>query len=125
MKLLLVLALAGVALSEVYFEETFQDGDAWESRWVQSTSKGADGGKFVLTAGKFYGDAEKEMQEAKDKAVENGATGLEEVLQAALAAKAKAATKMLFFYIPPASGDRWYRGCFWSISNVVSTFFLF
>jgi len=60
MKLLLVLALAGVALSEVYFEETFQDGDAWESRWVQSTSKGADGGKFVLTAGKFYGDAEKD-----------------------------------------------------------------
>jgi len=60
MKLLLVLALAGVALSEVYFEETFQDGDAWESRWVQSTSKGADAGKFVLTAGKFYGDAEKD-----------------------------------------------------------------
>jgi len=60
MKLLLVLALAGVALTEVYFEETFQDGDAWESRWVQSTSKGADGGKFVLTAGKFYGDAEKD-----------------------------------------------------------------
>lgn len=60
MKFLLVLALAGAALSEVFFEETFQDGDAWESRWVQSTHKGADAGKFVLTAGKFYGDAEKD-----------------------------------------------------------------
>jgi len=60
MKVLLVLALAGAALSEVFFEETFQDGDAWESRWVQSTHKGAEAGKFVLTAGKFYGDAEKD-----------------------------------------------------------------
>jgi calreticulin len=29
-------------------------------RWVESTHKGADAGKFVLTAGKFYGDAEKD-----------------------------------------------------------------
>lgn len=36
------------------------DGDAWEDRWVHSTAKGSDAGKFVLTAGKFYGDAEKD-----------------------------------------------------------------
>jgi len=35
-------------------------GDGWEKRWVQSTHKGAEAGKFVLTAGKFYGDAEKD-----------------------------------------------------------------
>lgn len=32
----------------------------WEDNWVQSTHKGDDAGKFVLTAGKFYGDAEKD-----------------------------------------------------------------
>jgi len=26
-------------------------------RWVESTHKGAEAGKFVLSAGKFYGDA--------------------------------------------------------------------
>ena len=60
MKLLLVCALFGAAYSKVYFEETFQDGDKWEERWVQSTHKGAEAGKFVLTAGKFYGDEEKD-----------------------------------------------------------------
>jgi len=33
--------------------------DAWDSRWISSTHKGNDAGKFVLTAGKFYGDSEK------------------------------------------------------------------
>ncbi|CAG0884847.1 unnamed protein product [Darwinula stevensoni] len=33
--------------------------DAWESRWVQSEAK-SDYGKFVLTAGKFYGCAKKD-----------------------------------------------------------------
>lgn len=33
---------------------------SWEDRWVQSTKKGAEAGKFLLTAGKFYGDAEKD-----------------------------------------------------------------
>ena len=56
MKVLLICALFGAALSEVYFEEKF--GDGWEDRWVQSTHKGADAGKFVLSAGKFHGDAE-------------------------------------------------------------------
>ena len=32
MKLLLLCALFGAALSEVFFEEQFNDGDAWESR---------------------------------------------------------------------------------------------
>merc|ERR1719322_614488 len=59
MKVLLAFALLGAALSEVFFEETFSD-DKWEDRWVQSTNKGDDAGKFVLTAGKFYGDAEKD-----------------------------------------------------------------
>ena len=56
MKVVLICALFGAALSEVYFEEKF--GAGWEDRWVQSTHKGADAGKFVLSAGKFYGDAE-------------------------------------------------------------------
>ena len=38
--------------------------DAWESRWVESKHK-TDYGKFVLTAGKFYGDAEKDKGEWK------------------------------------------------------------
>jgi len=52
MKFLVVLALCGVALSEVYFEEKFDTLDPW----VQSTHKGAEAGKFELSAGKFYGD---------------------------------------------------------------------
>ena len=59
MKVLLAFALLGAALSEVFFEETFSD-EKWEDRWIQSTNKGDDAGKFVLTAGKFYGDAEKD-----------------------------------------------------------------
>jgi len=59
MKLLLLSALFGAALSEIYLEETF--GEGWEDRWVQSTHKGAEAGKFVASAGKFYGDAEKDV----------------------------------------------------------------
>ena len=33
--------------------------DSWEDRWVESKHK-SDLGKFKLTAGKFYGDAEKD-----------------------------------------------------------------
>ena len=33
----------------------------WEKRWIQSTNKGESAGKFVLTHGKFYGDAEKDL----------------------------------------------------------------
>merc|ERR1711963_1303627 len=56
---LLLLAVVGTALAEVIFEERF-DKDDWESRWVQSTHKGADAGKFEWTAGKFYGDSDKD-----------------------------------------------------------------
>merc|ERR1711988_143832 len=31
--------LAGVALAETYFKDDFSDGDAWESRWIQSKHK--------------------------------------------------------------------------------------
>ncbi|KAL4235741.1 hypothetical protein ACF0H5_004133 [Mactra antiquata] len=58
MKILCLLAVFGVACAKVLFEETFDDG--WEDRWVQSTHKGAEAGKFVWSAGKFYGDAEKD-----------------------------------------------------------------
>merc|ERR1711963_813483 len=56
---LLLLAVVGTALAEVYLEERF-DKDDWANRWVGSTKKGSDQGKFVLTAGKFYGDADKD-----------------------------------------------------------------
>jgi len=56
---LLLLAIVGSAFAEIYFEDRF-DKDDWESRWVQSTHKGAEAGKFAWTAGKFYGDAEKD-----------------------------------------------------------------
>jgi len=44
--------------AKVYFEETFDK--TWESRWVKSTWRQNDGtgGKFIWSAGKFYGDDE-------------------------------------------------------------------
>jgi len=59
MKYVLLFALLGLAFADptVYFKEEF--GDGWEDRWVQSKHK-SDLGKFVHTAGKFYGDAEKD-----------------------------------------------------------------
>jgi len=55
-----VLALGLVAFcnAKIFFEEKFSDGDAWETRWVQSKHSGKEFGAFKLTAGKFYGDAE-------------------------------------------------------------------
>lgn len=37
--------------------------DSWESRWKVSSWKKADGtaGQFVLTAGKWFGDAKQDM----------------------------------------------------------------
>uniref|UniRef100_A0A8C7RF56 Calreticulin n=1 Tax=Oncorhynchus mykiss TaxID=8022 RepID=A0A8C7RF56_ONCMY len=62
---LLMIALASAEPS-VYFREQFED-DAWNTRWVESTHR-SDYGKFVLTAGKFYGDAEKDkgLQTSQD-----------------------------------------------------------
>uniref|UniRef100_A0A8C2DL26 Calreticulin n=1 Tax=Cyprinus carpio TaxID=7962 RepID=A0A8C2DL26_CYPCA len=61
----LLLALA--ANAEVYFKEQFLDGDAWKSRWLNSEHK-SDYGQFKLTAGNFYGDAEKDkgLQTSQD-----------------------------------------------------------
>jgi len=60
MKYTLLFALLGIAFADptVYFQEDFSDG--WEDRWVVSKHK-SDLGKFVRTAGKFYGDAEKDQ----------------------------------------------------------------
>lgn len=38
----------------------------WEKKWVQSEHKGKEFGPFKLTAGKFYGDAD------KDKGIQTG-----------------------------------------------------
>ncbi|KAG5848030.1 hypothetical protein ANANG_G00132520 [Anguilla anguilla] len=46
----------------VYFKEQFLDGDAWKSRWLESQHK-SDYGQWKLTAGNFYGDAEKDKGE--------------------------------------------------------------
>ncbi|TRY75437.1 hypothetical protein TCAL_09500 [Tigriopus californicus] len=55
----LIAALLSLASAEIFFEERFDKAN-WEDNWVQSTHKGDEAGKFVLTAGKFYGDAEKD-----------------------------------------------------------------
>ncbi|XP_018583880.2 calreticulin-like [Scleropages formosus] len=51
----------------VYLKEEFVDGDAWKSRWVESKHK-SDYGDWKLSAGKFYGDAEKDkgLQTSQD-----------------------------------------------------------
>jgi len=55
---LFLVVLIAFAAATVHFKETF-DKD-WEKRWVKSTSKEAEGsqGKWELSHGKFYGDAE-------------------------------------------------------------------
>merc|ERR1712036_209945 len=54
---LLIFAVVGTTFAAI-FEERFESGIG--DNWVQSTHKGAEAGKFVVTAGKFYGDAEKD-----------------------------------------------------------------
>ncbi|XP_041358228.1 calreticulin-like [Gigantopelta aegis] len=58
--LFIICALFSAVLCDptIYFEEKFEED--FEGRWVSSTKKGSDQGKFVWTAGKFYGDAEKD-----------------------------------------------------------------
>jgi len=34
--------------------------DGWRERWVESTYKGSEQGAWGWTAGKFYGDAERD-----------------------------------------------------------------
>ncbi|XP_023699685.2 calreticulin-like [Paramormyrops kingsleyae] len=64
----LVLLIAAIAANAtVYFKEQFLDEDGWKSRWVESTHK-SDYGQWKLSAGKFYGDAEKDkgLQTSQD-----------------------------------------------------------
>jgi len=51
--------LAALTCAEIFLDEKFDDGEGWKDRWIQSSHK-SDYGDFVLTAGKFYGDAEKD-----------------------------------------------------------------
>jgi len=55
-----------IVTATVYYSETF-DGD-WRSRWVESGFKGEDAGKWDVSAGKFYGDAQadKGLQTTQD-----------------------------------------------------------
>lgn len=67
---LLVLALFSCVLAEepkIHFVEKFED-QSYQNRWVESTHKGSDAGKFTWTAGKFYGDADldKGIQTSQD-----------------------------------------------------------
>ncbi|KAB0795261.1 hypothetical protein PPYR_12100 [Photinus pyralis] len=55
-----IISLMYVCSAEVYLEEKFLD-DSWEKNWVYSEHPDKEFGKFVLTAGKFYGD-EKESK---------------------------------------------------------------
>lgn len=60
LKLLLLAAVAAIAHCTIHFKEEFND-ETWEQRWIYSTSKGSDAGKFKLTSGKFYGDKERDQ----------------------------------------------------------------
>lgn len=66
--LALLSTLVVAASATTYFKEEFDN--SWADRWVQSDFKSAEGtrGDFVLTAGKFYGDAEadKGVQTSQD-----------------------------------------------------------
>merc|ERR1712012_1379114 len=55
---LILFAIIGTTFATIHLEDRF-DKDELDG-WVQSTHKGAEAGKFVLSAGKFYGDAEKD-----------------------------------------------------------------
>jgi len=55
----ILFSLLAIVFAKTYFKETFNDG--WESRWVESEwKKDSSRGKFDLSAGKFFNDAEKD-----------------------------------------------------------------
>jgi len=64
---LVICAVLSAAVAEVFFEEKFTE-DNWEDNWVYSKAEGKEFGKFELTAGKFYNDAEndKGLQTSQD-----------------------------------------------------------
>lgn len=57
MRIFVLLGALAIAQSKIYFKETFDD----DSKWIYSTHKGSDAGKFKLSAGKFYGDVKKDQ----------------------------------------------------------------
>jgi len=62
--ILLLLGSLAFVNAEIHFKETFDD----DTKWVYSNSKGADAGKMVISAGKFYGDKDKDkgLQTSED-----------------------------------------------------------
>lgn len=67
LKIALLFAFLAVASATVHFSDRFED-ESWEKRWVYSTDKGNQAGKFKLSSGKFYGDKDKDLgiQTAED-----------------------------------------------------------
>ncbi|OCT85008.1 calreticulin [Xenopus laevis] len=66
--LLMAAALMAVSADPlIYFREQFEDGDEWQKRWTESKNK-SDFGKFHLSAGKLFGDPEKDkgLQTSQD-----------------------------------------------------------
>jgi len=57
---IVLLAILAIAFAKVHFKETFDS--SWESRWVPSKNREADGsqGTWDLSHGKYYGDAEED-----------------------------------------------------------------
>ncbi|KAK2658190.1 hypothetical protein Ddye_004723 [Dipteronia dyeriana] len=67
LRLLVLVLFLEISVSEIIFEERFEDG--WHSRWVKSDWKRAEGkaGSFKHTAGKWSGDPDdKGIQTAVD-----------------------------------------------------------
>lgn len=50
-----ILGLAALASAEVFFHETFSDGEGWKDRWTPSTYR-EDLGKLEVSPGKWYVD---------------------------------------------------------------------
>lgn len=63
MKTLLTIffTILGISTASVFLDERFSDGDAWTERWIPSNNTPEAAGKFVLSHGKFYGDAIKDV----------------------------------------------------------------
>jgi len=60
-KFCLLIFLVGSVLCDptIHFKEEFLD-ESFTNRWIESTFKGSDQGKFKWTSGKFYGDFTKD-----------------------------------------------------------------
>jgi calreticulin len=50
-----ILGLAALASAEVFFHETFSDGEGWKDRWTPSTYR-EDLGKLEVAPGKWFAD---------------------------------------------------------------------